>query len=118
MPQEVLEPPCVHSPGRQCVSHLMPQHVDMHRERQPSGFSSPFNHASDAHPAERLATLIDEYVCPFPPFSLLLPLKEFEAVHLIPLELWRMAQEYQAEAARLKDGKKLDIGDVPSSLDE
>jgi hypothetical protein len=28
MPQEVLEPPCVHSPGRQCVSGRMPQHVD------------------------------------------------------------------------------------------
>ena len=82
----MLEPPCIHSPGRQCVSRRMPQHVDMHRERQPSGFSSPLNHASDAHPAERLATLIDEYVRPFPPFTLLLPLEELEAVDLIALE--------------------------------
>jgi hypothetical protein len=27
MPEEVLEPACVHSPGRQCVSGGMPQHV-------------------------------------------------------------------------------------------
>ena len=25
---------------------LMPHHVDMHRERQPSGFCSPLNHAA------------------------------------------------------------------------
>jgi hypothetical protein len=34
--QEVPEPSCVHSSGRQCVSRRMPQHVDMHWERQPS----------------------------------------------------------------------------------
>ena len=61
--------------------------VDMDREWQPSGFSSPLNHASDAHAAERLATLIDEYVRPFPPFTLLLPLEELEAVDLIPLQV-------------------------------
>ena len=61
--------------------------VDMHRERQPSGFPSPFNHASNAHPAERLATLIDKYVCPFPPFSLLLSSEELETVDLIPLQV-------------------------------
>jgi hypothetical protein len=38
----------------------MAQHVDMHWERQPSGIASPFNHACDAHPAGRLAALIDE----------------------------------------------------------
>ena len=65
----------------------MPQHVDMHRKRQPSGLASPLNHASDAHPAEGLATLIDEHVGPFPPFSLLLPLQELETVHLIPLQV-------------------------------
>jgi hypothetical protein len=27
----------------------MPQHVDMKRERQPSGFASPLNHTSNAH---------------------------------------------------------------------
>ena len=42
MPEEVLEPPCVHSPGRQGVSGRMPQHVDMHRERQPRSLASPF----------------------------------------------------------------------------
>jgi hypothetical protein len=39
--------------------------VDMHRERQPSCLASPFNHASNAHPAERLAALINEDVGPF-----------------------------------------------------
>jgi hypothetical protein len=34
----------------------MPQH----RERQPSGLASPFNHAPNAHTAERLAAFIDE----------------------------------------------------------
>jgi hypothetical protein len=29
------------------------QNVDMHRERQPSSLASPFNHASNAHPAEQ-----------------------------------------------------------------
>jgi hypothetical protein len=87
MSQEVLEPPCIHSPGRQCVSGRMPQHVDMHRERQPSGFPGPLNHASDAHAAEGLATLIDEDVGPLDPVSLLLPLQELETVHLIPLQV-------------------------------
>jgi Resolvase, N terminal domain len=40
----------------------MPQHMDMDRERKPSGFPSPFNHASNAHAAEGLAALIDEDV--------------------------------------------------------
>ncbi len=34
----------------------------VNRERQPSGFASPLNHASNAHPAERLAALVDEDV--------------------------------------------------------
>ena len=63
----------------------MPQHVGMHRERQPSSLAGPFNHASNAHPAERLATLIDEDVGPLGPVSLLLPLQELETIHLIPL---------------------------------
>ena len=65
----------------------MPQHVDMHRERQPSGLASPLNHASNAHPSERLTTLIDEDVGPLDPVSLLLPLQELETVHLIPLQV-------------------------------
>jgi len=36
--------------------------VDVGRERQPSGFPSPFDHASNAHPTERLPALIDENV--------------------------------------------------------
>ena len=47
----------------------------------------PLNHASDAHAAERLATLIDEYVRPFPPFTLVLPLEELETIDLIPLQV-------------------------------
>ena len=65
----------------------MPQHVDMHRERQPSGLASPFDHASNAHAAERLAALIDEDVGRLDPVSLLLPLQELETVHLIPLQV-------------------------------
>ena len=60
-------------------------HVDMHRERQPSSLASPFNHASDAHTAEGLATLIDEDVGPL--VSLLLPLQELETVDLIALQV-------------------------------
>ena len=52
MPEEVLEPPCVHSPGRQSVSGRVAEHVDVDRERQPSGLASPLDHASNAHPAE------------------------------------------------------------------
>ena len=61
--------------------------VDMHRERQPSGFFSPLNHASDAHAAEGLTTLIDEYVRPFLHLALLLPSEELETVDLIPLQV-------------------------------
>jgi hypothetical protein len=85
MPQEVLEPSCVHSPARQCVSGRMPQHVDMHREWQPSGFPSTLNHASNAHAAEGLATLIDKDVGPLGPVSPLLPLEEL--VDLIALQV-------------------------------
>ena len=61
MPQEVLEPPCVHSPGRQCISGRIPQHMlVMDRERQAMALACRLNHASNAHPTERLATLIDE----------------------------------------------------------
>jgi hypothetical protein len=87
MPQEVLEPSCVHSPARQCVSGRMPQHVDMHREWQPSGFPSTLNHASNAHPSERLTTLIDEDLGPLDPVSLLLPLQQLETAHLIALQV-------------------------------
>jgi hypothetical protein len=79
--------PYHNSPGRQCVSGRMPQHVDMHRERQPSGLASPFNHPSNAHPAERLAALIDEHVGPLGSVCLLLPVQELETVHLIPLQI-------------------------------
>jgi hypothetical protein len=66
-------------------SRRMPQHVDMQGERQPSSLASPLNHASNAHPAERLATLIDEDVGPLGPVSPLLPMQELETIHLIPL---------------------------------
>jgi hypothetical protein len=52
----------------------------MDRKRQPSGFSSPFNHASNAHPAEGLATLIDEHVGRLNPISLLLSVQELKTV--------------------------------------
>ncbi len=58
----MLKSPGVHSASRQCVSGRVPEHVDVNRERQPSGFASPLNHASNAHPAERLAALVDEDV--------------------------------------------------------
>jgi hypothetical protein len=40
-----------------------------------------------AHPAERLAALVDEHVSPLDPVSLLLPVQEVETVHLIPLKV-------------------------------
>jgi hypothetical protein len=61
--------------------------VDVDRERQPSGFPSPFNHASNAHPAERLAALIDEDIGAIRSSSLLLPVQELETVHLVPLKV-------------------------------
>jgi hypothetical protein len=114
MPQEVLEPPCVHPPGRQCISGRMPQHVDMHRERQPSGFSSPFNHASNTHPAEGLPALIDEDISPLGPVSLLLPSQELETVQLIPLQVM------DAISAALKpaddDGALPQIDVIPAQI--
>jgi hypothetical protein len=84
MPQEVLEPPCVHSLA---ASAYPVECLNMYRERQSSSLASPLNHASNAHAAERPATLIDEHVSPLCPISLLLPLQELEAVHLIPLQV-------------------------------
>ena len=40
----------------------MPQHVDMHRKRQPGSIASPLDHASNAHPREGLAALIDKHI--------------------------------------------------------
>ena len=73
--------------GWQCVSRRMPQHVDMHRERQSNGLASPVNHASDAYTTERLVALIDEHVSPLDPVSLLLPPQELEPVPLIALQV-------------------------------
>jgi hypothetical protein len=61
--------------------------VDVDRERQSSGLASPLDHASNAHPAERLAALIDEDVGRLDPVGLLLPLQELETVHLVPLKV-------------------------------
>jgi hypothetical protein len=61
--------------------------LDVDRERQPSGLASPLDHASDAHAAEGLATLIDEDVGRFDPFSLLLPTQELKTIDLIPLQV-------------------------------
>jgi hypothetical protein len=49
--------------------------------------SPPFNHASNAHPAEGLTALIDEDVGPLGPVSLLLPSQELKAVKLVPLHV-------------------------------
>jgi hypothetical protein len=62
-------------------------HVDVYRERQPSGLASPLYRASDTHPPEGLAALVDEDVGRLGPVRLLLPLQEFETVHLIPLQV-------------------------------
>ena len=64
-----------------------PEAVQWTDGTEPSGFSSPLKHTPDAHPAEGLATLIDVYICPFPPFTLLLPLEELETIDLIPLQV-------------------------------
>jgi hypothetical protein len=39
----------------------MPQHVDVHRKRQPCSLASPLYHASNAHPREGLAALIEHF---------------------------------------------------------
>ena len=83
----MLKPARIHAAPRQCVSDRVAEHVNMDRERQPSSVASPFNHACDAHTTERLAALIDKHVSPLDPVSLLLPLQELEAVHLIPLQV-------------------------------
>ena len=129
MPQEVLEPPCVHSPGRQCVSGRMPQHVDMHRERQPGSLASPLDHASNAHAAEGLTALIDEDVGPLGPVFLLLPPQELETVHLIPLKVmdaisaalepanddgaFRQIDVIPAQIACLRDPQPVTVDDQP-----
>jgi len=69
MAEEVLEPPGIHSPGRQGVTRRVAQHVNMDREGKPGGFASPFYHAPDAHTAERLAALVDEDVAGLDAFS-------------------------------------------------
>ena len=51
--------------------------TDRHRYSRPLG--------ATCH--ERLATLIDKDVGPLGPVSLLLPLKEFETIDLIPLQV-------------------------------
>jgi hypothetical protein len=61
-------------------------HNTMNRKRQPSGFATPLNHTSNAHPVERLAALIDEDVGGLDPVRLLLP-QELETVHLIALQV-------------------------------
>jgi hypothetical protein len=63
------------------------RNVDMHRERQPSGFPSPLNHATDAHAAEGLAALIYEDVGPPSPGRLLLPAQELKTIDIIPLQV-------------------------------
>ena len=61
--------------------------VDVDRERQPSGLAGPFDHASNAHPAEGLTALIDEDVGRLDPVGLLLPVQELETVHFVPLKV-------------------------------
>ena len=58
--------------------------LNVYRERQSSSLASPFNHASNAHAAERLAALIGEHVGSLEPVSLLLSLQELETVRLAP----------------------------------
>ena len=60
----------------------MPQHVDVHRKRQPCSLASPLYHASNAHPREGLTALIDEDVGALNSASLLLSLQELQTVHL------------------------------------
>jgi hypothetical protein len=51
------------------------------------GLAGPFDHASNSHPAEWLAALIDEDVGAFRSSSLLLPLQELETVHLVAFQV-------------------------------
>jgi hypothetical protein len=59
----------------------------MDRERQSGGLASPFDHASNAHPAEGLTALIDEDIGAIRSISLLLPVKQLKTVHLVPLKV-------------------------------
>ena len=51
----------------------MPQHVNVNRKRQPSGFAAPLNHAPDAHAPDAhtpkgMAALIHERIAGFDAF--------------------------------------------------
>ena len=56
----MLEPSRIHSLVRQSVAAGMAQHVHMNGEGQSCGFASPFDQPGNAHPLERVASLVDE----------------------------------------------------------
>ena len=62
MAEVMLEAARIHSASRKGVAGRVPEHMDVDRERQLGGFAGAFDHARDAHAAERLATLVDEDV--------------------------------------------------------
>jgi hypothetical protein len=62
VPEEVLEASGVPSPTSQCISGRVAQHVNVDRKWQLCGLASPLDHASNTHPAEWLATFIEEDV--------------------------------------------------------
>jgi hypothetical protein len=85
--------------------------VDVDRERQPSGLAGPLDHASNAHPAERLAALIDEDVGRLDPVGLLLPVQELETVHLVPLKVMDAALEPSHD-----DGALGEVDVIPAQI--
>jgi hypothetical protein len=87
MPKEVLKAPRIHSACRQGVPCRVPQHVNVHWKRQPSGFPSSFNHTCDAHATERCAALIHEHERALDAIGFLLTLQQSQAVDLVALQV-------------------------------
>ena len=52
----------VHPLVRQGVAAGMAEHVHMNRKRNVGGFASPLNEPGNAHPLERVATLVYEHI--------------------------------------------------------
>src|SRR5262245_24047655 len=87
MPEIVLKTPSVHSARRQCASSRMPEHMDVDRKRQTSGFSSALNHPADSHATEWLITLVDKDVGRTGAVLRLLASQQLEPVELVTFEV-------------------------------
>jgi ABC transporter substrate binding protein len=87
MPKKVLQPACIHSFRRHGIPSRMPQHVNVNRKRQVGDLATPFDHASDAHTAERLTALVHEYVGRPDALRCVAALERLEAGEFVPLQV-------------------------------